>query len=125
MSESQARVYTRRASSQGFVQLQGEIIDPKCYFGAMTPGQGKPHRSCAIRCISGGIPPVLAVRNGEDVDYYLLRGKDGESINQEILDLVALPVSLQAEVLEYGDWKVLRCDPGDIERVDQLTAVAP
>jgi len=25
--------------------LQGEIIDPKCYFGVMKPGKGKIHRS--------------------------------------------------------------------------------
>ena len=28
--------------------LQGEIIDPKCYFGVMKPGFGKIHRSCAL-----------------------------------------------------------------------------
>lgn len=39
--------------------LEDEIIDPKCYFGVI-PGKGKIHRSCAIRCISDGIPPVLA-----------------------------------------------------------------
>lgn len=45
----------------------GEILDPKCYFGVMKPGEGKIHKSCAIRCISGGIPPVLRVKD----DYYI------------------------------------------------------
>ena len=27
----------------------GEIIDPKCYAGAMKPGDGKAHKSCAAR----------------------------------------------------------------------------
>lgn len=48
------------------VSLTGEIVDPKCYFGAMKPGYGKVHRSCAIRCLSGGIPPVLIDDEGKD-----------------------------------------------------------
>src|SRR5580765_8468384 len=42
--------------------LIGEIVDSKCYLGVMNPGELTPHRACAIRCISGGIPPVLLVR---------------------------------------------------------------
>ena len=38
------------------VTLKGEIIDPKCYLGAMKPGGGKTHKACAMRCIAGGIP---------------------------------------------------------------------
>lgn len=41
--------------------LVGEIIDPKCYLGAMKPGHGLTHRSCAALCISGGIPPLFVV----------------------------------------------------------------
>ena len=26
----------------GFFKVRGEIIDPKCYFGVMKPGEGKP-----------------------------------------------------------------------------------
>ena len=46
------------------VSLSGEVIDPKCYFGVMKPGTGKIHKSCAIRCISGGIPPVFRHETG-------------------------------------------------------------
>jgi hypothetical protein len=45
---------------------RGEIVDPKCYFGVMKPGEGKVHRDCAIRCILGGIPPVLHVQNEKE-----------------------------------------------------------
>ena len=55
------------------VSLKGEIIDPKCFFGAMNPAVGKIHRSCAIRCIAGGIPAVLIVQNeNEDYSYQYL-----------------------------------------------------
>ncbi len=49
------------------IELMGEIIDPKCYFGVMKPGKGKIHRSCAVRCISGGIPPVLATNDETNI----------------------------------------------------------
>ena len=45
--------------------LVGEIVDSKCFLGVMNPGRSAPHRACAVRCISGGIPPVLLVRQAE------------------------------------------------------------
>ncbi len=60
-------------NNHGIKQLYGEIVDPKCFFGVMKPGYSKIHRSCAIRCISGGIPPVLAIsQQGDFTDYYFL-----------------------------------------------------
>jgi hypothetical protein len=97
----------------GEVTLQGEIIDPKCYFGAMKPGRSKPHRSCAIRCISGGIPPVFVVSNGAgDTNYYLLTDENGQAIHQEILDHVAEPIQLKGRLSQRDDWYVLRIHPG-------------
>lgn len=96
----------------GEVEIKGEIVDSKCYFGTMKPGNGKPHRSCAIRCISGGIPPILMARNEEGATAaYILRGPDGEAINQDILEYVADPVTLKGQLMRYDDWYVLRIDP--------------
>ena len=47
----------------GEVELQGELVDSKCYLGVMRPAVGKVHRACAIRCLSGGVPPGILVRN--------------------------------------------------------------
>jgi hypothetical protein len=92
----------------GAVVLTGEIIDPKCYFGVMKPGHGKPHRDCAIRCIEGGMSPVFYVRNEKgETDYYLLVGANGEKINDELKDYVGEPVSLAAKAIRYDDWVVL------------------
>src|SRR3954447_25732583 len=41
----------------GTMDVKGEIVDPKCFFGVMKPGEGKAHKDCAIRCILGGMPP--------------------------------------------------------------------
>lgn len=80
----------RKVEELGFKQLQGEIIDPKCFFGAMKPGEGKIHRSCAIRCLSGGIPPVLAAEDGL---YYTLQLPFDTSVS-DIFNLVAKPISI-------------------------------
>ncbi len=95
----------------GQATLKGEVIDPKCYFGVMKPAVGKIHKSCAIRCISGGIPPVLKSHKiAGKSDYYLLLGKNGELINNKVLPLVAEQISLSGDVLEYLSWNVLFVD---------------
>ena len=47
----------------GQVSLIGELVDTKCYFGVMRPGAGKVHRGCAVRCLHGGVPPGLLLRD--------------------------------------------------------------
>src|SRR6185295_10560967 len=62
----------------GEMTLTGEIVDSKCYLGVMNPGQGKVHRDCAARCISGGIPPAFIVRDASSESHTLLFvGDDG------------------------------------------------
>jgi hypothetical protein len=100
-------------------QLKGEILDPKCWFGVMKPGEGKVHKSCAIRCISGGIEPVFRVTNGLENDYYILKGTNGEDINQDILDYVAEPVYIDAEVEKVNGWNVAYVDPEAIKYIER------
>lgn len=47
----------------GKVFLTGELVDTKCYLGVMRPAVGKVHRACAVRCLSGGVPPGLLVKD--------------------------------------------------------------
>ncbi len=89
----------------------GEITDPKCLFGVMKPGYGKPHRSCAARCIAGGIPPVLKTLSADgDVQYYLLAGEQGEMINDEVLPYVGDQVAVCGNIRKVGDWMILYKD---------------
>jgi len=92
--------------------LIGEIVDSKCFLGVMNPGQLTPHRACAIRCISGGVPPVLVVRqkNGPAI-YLLLVSSEGKAVNKNVLDIVAEPVEITGEVERQGDLLILRADP--------------
>ncbi len=94
----------------------GEILDPKCYFGVMKPGEGKIHKSCAIRCISGGIPPVFRVKQDDDVtQYYVLLGPKGEKINKEILHMVGEDVVVNGIATSLNGWDVLHIDPNNIQ----------
>jgi len=99
--------------------LRGEIVDSKCFFGVMNPGELKPHRGCAARCISGGIPPVLCVRDGAGrASYLLLVSAGGTPVNAEVLDLVAEPVEITGRVERHGDNLVLFAAPETYRRVE-------
>ncbi len=75
--------------------LTGEIVDTKCYLGAMKPGRGKPHRDCASLCIRGGIPAALLVRtkSGERQLVHLMHAS-GRPVGPEVLDWVGQPVEV-------------------------------
>ena len=91
--------------------LLGEILDPKCYFGVMRPGEGKPHKSCAARCIAGGIPAVFkAPEQLAKRDYYLILGADGTSANEQLSAFAGEPVALCGQEYVYGDWKLFYLD---------------
>lgn len=92
----------------GAVTLAGEIVDSKCFLGVMKPGSLKTHRACAVRCISGGVPPVLLVRTpGEVPRYVLLAGPAGESFGHRLLEFVAEPVAVEGELHSVAGYEVL------------------
>jgi len=97
--------------------LIGEIVDSKCFLGVMNPGQLTPHRACAIRCISGGCPPALLVRQKEGpANYLLLVSAEGKPVNKQVLDMVAEPLEITGEIERQGDLLILRADPATYRR---------
>jgi len=106
------------------MQLEGEIIDPKCYFGVMKPGKGKIHRSCAVRCISGGIPPVLATTDGNNLaEYYLLTDSKGQPIHKSVLPFVGKPSLVTGTVVQMEDWYQLRIDVSNIKELNLPSSI--
>lgn len=95
--------------------ISGEIVDPKCYFGVMKPGEGKAHRSCAIRCIAGGIPPILKT---DSAGYMLIVGEDNKPVSPEIANFVGDQVTLTGFATEWNDWTIFQIDT---EAVRQLS----
>jgi len=82
---------------------QGEIVDSKCYSGVMNPGRGKVHRDCAVRCISGGVPPALLLRDANgNRRAILISWTDG------LLDLVAERVEAEGRLLRVAGQLMLQ-----------------
>ncbi|MEA5467094.1 hypothetical protein [Leptothoe sp. PORK10 BA2] len=104
--------------SLGKFAIAGEIVDGKCYPGIMKPGRTKTHRACAIRCISGGVPPVFRAQNqsGQAL-YFLLSDTQGKAVNDRILSLVADPIQITGNVIQYGNTFILKADPETYERL--------
>jgi hypothetical protein len=115
-SLSTSSVQATSPRNLGTVTLRGEIVDTKCYVGVMNPGQGKVHRDCAVRCISGGIPPALlsADEHGSSRLYLLTTGGGGPIQPSSILAKVGEPVRVKGDLMAQDD--VLTIRVSNIER---------
>jgi hypothetical protein len=93
-----------RIEDLGPARFQGEIVDSKCFLGVMNPGRLEVHRACAMRCIAGGIPPMLFAHDARGREARLLLvGELGEPINDRVLDRVARPVTLEGRLERRDD----------------------
>lgn len=105
------------AQSLGTQTLRGEIVDSKCYLGAMKPGGGKTHKACAVLCLKGGIPPMFVTRDGQKHEtYYLLTSTDESALSPDCYPYVGDRIEVRGQVEQQGDLKLLRLDPHNIRR---------
>jgi hypothetical protein len=119
LAHGAASLLPRGSVELGMVTLAGEIVDSKCYLGVMNPGNGKVHRDCAVRCISGGIPPAFAVTDTEGhARVLLLAGADGCQLNREVLNFVAEPITIFGRLTRSGDTYILWAEPSSFRRVE-------
>ncbi|MFO0860584.1 MAG: hypothetical protein U0570_08505 [Phycisphaerales bacterium] len=108
---------------EGSAAFEGEIVDSKCWMGAMKPGEGRVHRECAIRCISGGIPPVLVSRAADGSALFtLISTDDGGRLSDEALALVGLPVRVHGQLHRVGQLRVLHVDSSGIKPITSTRA---
>lgn len=90
------------------VSLSGEIVDGKCYIGAMKPGDGKGHKACAILCIASGLPPLFASSDPSQFDFLpLLRVNGKTELPPELLKLAGEPVSIVGELKRVGNLMII------------------
>lgn len=107
-----------KSASLGTQTLRGEIIDSKCYLGVMNPGSTKPHRECAVRCLSGGVPPIFVVKDASgNTSELWLTSATSAPVNKDILDFVAEPVEIAGEVTRTGDQLFFSINPKNIKRL--------
>ena len=102
----------------GTVTLQGEIVDSKCFLGVMNPATWTPHRACAVRCVSGGVPPMLVVRGSAGVvAYVLLADAQGRPSGKALLDLIAEPVEVTGRLERHDGQLFLFADRSSYRRI--------
>jgi hypothetical protein len=99
------------------VTMRGEVVDPKCFAGAMKPGEGKTHKGCAVLCLRGGIPAVFVAGDG----VYLIVDEAGRALRgaelERVLPVVGEPAEASGEVAEWGDLKLFYLSAGSMRRL--------
>ena len=92
----------------GLLTLTGEIADSKCFLGVMNPGNGKVHRDCAARCISGGVPAALVTSDKRNPGaVYYLQSATGGKLSENIPGRAGEVTTLSGEGLMVGDQQFL------------------
>ena len=93
-----------RIEDLGRQTFAGEIVDSKCFLGVMNPGRLEVHRACALRCIAGGIPPMLFAHDAKGREAHLLLvDAAGHPVNDRVFDLVGRPVTLAGRLERRDD----------------------
>lgn len=108
------------------VHLIGEILDAQCFMGIMNPGYGRTHRGCATQCIRGGQPVFFSMGlnsegRGGDTGCggmgYLLANSDGDKINAEIINQIAVPIAMSARHERIGNLNKLIYQTNSLARL--------
>lgn len=88
--------------------LTGEIVDSKCWAGAMNPGDGKAHKGCGSICLLGGIPALFLPANGSG--WYVLADAKGKAMPEDIRTRIGEQITLKGRLFDGGDLRILRVD---------------
>jgi len=106
--------------------LTGEIVDGKCYLGAMKPGDGMGHQSCAALCIKGGLPPMFVANTDEgDLVYYLLLIDGSTQLPDHILAMLGRPVTIEGDIAMMQGIPILQTTASLVTRSDPFAISNP
>lgn len=107
------------AINLGETIMTGEILDAKCWFGAMRPGYGKTHKACAALCARGGLPLAFCPTGqcGDAIDAPLFLDEAGNPHPRDIFPFLADPVAVKGRRVRIGDREELRVARKDIRRL--------
>ncbi|MCA9272025.1 MAG: hypothetical protein KDA31_03155 [Phycisphaerales bacterium] len=95
------------------ITLLGEILDSKCYLGAMKPGDGPTHKACAILCLRGGIAPLfVGETEAGEVIVAVLCSPDGSPVSEEIIAFAGETVRVRGRIGTFGSLQVFAVAPG-------------
>lgn len=90
--------FSSHVASAGPESRAGEIVDFKCFLGAMKPGDGTGHKACATLCILGGIPPAIVTPTQDGgFEWAVLVGTAGLADPEALVPYIAEPVRVTGE----------------------------
>lgn len=119
------RPSTQQARTED-LDLVGEIIDGKCYLGAMKPGDGVGHRTCAALCLRGGLPPMFVAESEiGDILYPLLLVDGSSKLDEETIQLVASRVHVHGQLSRIAGLPVLSVNRDDIQPLGAAVTSIP
>jgi hypothetical protein len=101
----------------GPAALVGEILDAKCWFGAMRPGYGKSHKACATLCARGGLPLAFCTDACGGNEAPLFLDESGRPYTRAILPYVADPIFVSGRRVQVGDITQFRASITSIRRL--------
>ena len=101
----------------GPAALVGEILDAKCWFGAMRPGYGKSHKACATLCARGGLPLAFCTDGCGASEAPMFLDERGQAHARAILPYVADPVFVTGRRVQVGDVTQFRAPIASIHRL--------
>ena len=105
-------------ASLGSDTFQGEIVDGKCDLGVMNPGEGPLHRACAVRCLSGGVPPMLLIRDraGREVRV-ALAGAEAPLPGDLVRQWAGAMVAVNGRLVRRDDAPILLVTEDGVRRI--------
>ena len=74
------------------ITVRGEVLDMTCYIASNL--SGPEHAICAKECIKRGLPAGIKAQDGK---VYLLTGKPGDSVSEELADYAAQIVTIRGK----------------------------
>ncbi len=97
----------------------GEILDAKCWFGAMNPGFGLTHKACAALCARGGLPLAFCsigeCAEGED-EVCLFLDERGDPHGRALAAFVADPIVASGRLVRRNGMLEYRVAIGSLRR---------
>lgn len=120
LARSPAAPPPTRAEALGAAALIGEIVDAKCWFGAMNPGSGLTHKACAALCAMGGLPLAFcsgrACADGEN-DLILLVDETGAPHSRAVMPFLADPILADGELVRRNGLREFRVALSALRRI--------
>jgi hypothetical protein len=96
----------KAAAAEKKTTIQGEVLDTACY--AAEGAHGEKHKACATKCINGGVPMSILLKDGSVV--LLVPNHANEDPYEAAKGMAAEQVKVTGELKTLGGMKTMIVD---------------